>query len=543
MNYFKSFIFIQFCLAVVVFTYSKDEKLAYSHSPERAIASSIPVVSGQEIDELLTFKSLPIKSDTNVLNTLINNHKHAHFQNLGINFISADEFLEKDVTYKVVPRIHAGVYSIDVLYSQKALHDYYSYVELNHFLNGLTKHQYTTRYHFFELYYNAKKNHGVSVHNLAKIRKNAFYYRKTESLSRSAIIEENKRDDIYWKRKIEKYDSLEKIQRAKTTLEKEKRLLLLKGLEDHKIQVQLQRLASKNDRKGVADLLQTLLPWEIMSPFEKKFYQDHLSYIRHPLPIEKRIFLYRGSDSNTFFPDASTPVNLSDEELARNEKVFLTSHFLDYKDLKTKNFNSLHKTSFMIDPMNQYSNQFQRSTAMSSYFFQHSESSFSSPFLSLTSDFSIATNFGRKKIALLAVDPRSVYYNYSTRHRDEIEFLMPFLTFPDEVVAVHRYDYLDFMTKNSPNGGKKLLDLLEDKYLNKLIKKVNFYQAQDLIKKIKSNSKKELEFFSAKNGAPFMNAQFDRTMKEVIPNIPNYRYTVFKPTNKSCTELIREFYR
>ena len=540
MNYFKTFIFIQLCLALVVFSYSGNERISY---PERSIASSIPTVSAQEIDTLLTFKSLPLKSEHNLISLLINEHKHTGFQDLGITFIRADELLDKDSSYKILPRIHSGVYSIEVLYSERALHDHYAFVEVNQFLKSLTRHQYQTRYHFFELYYNAKKNHGVSIHNLAKIRKMAFNYRKTDSLSHNKLIEENRRDDVYWKNEIEKYSFIEKAQKSKAELEKKKRLELLKNFDDKKIQVQLRALAAQNDRKGVADLLQKLLPWEIMSPFEKKFYQNHLSYIRNPLPIEKRIFLYRGSDYNTFFPDATVPTNLSEEELAKNEKVFLTSHFLDFKDLKTKNFNSLHKTSFMVDPFNQHSNQFQRSTAISSYFYQHSESSFTSPFLSLTSDFGIATNFGRRKISLLAVDPRSVYYNYSTRHRNEIEFLMPFLSFPDEIVAVHRYDYVDFMTKNSPGGGQKLLHLLEEKYKTRLAKRMNPYEALDLIKKIKSNSAKELNFLNGKNNHPFMNPQFDRTIKEVIPNIPNYRYTLFTPVNKSCTDLIKEFYK
>lgn len=538
MNYFKTFILIQFILAIVVFNYSST--ITYN-DPQRTIASTISIVSSNEIDELLTFKSLGTKSEENLIKNLKEKHQHNGFQGLGISFVSADDALEKNVTYRIIPRMNAGVYSIEIFYSQKALHDYYSFIEINHFLNSLTKHHYQTRFHFFELYFNAKKNHGVSIHNLAKIRRMAFFYRKTESLNRNSLIEENKRDDIYWKNKIDKYALIEKAQKSKSIIEKNKRLELLKPLDDKKIQIQLQQLAAKNDRKGVADLLQKLLPWEIMSPFEKSFYQNHLSYIRKPLPLEKRIFLYRGSDSNTFFPDATTPSNLTDEELAKNEKVFLTSHFLDYKELKLKHFNNLHKTSFMVDPFNQYSNQFQRSTAITSYFFQHSESSFTSPFLSLTSDFSIATNFGRRKITVLAVDPRSVYYNYSTRHRDEIEFLMPFLSFPDEVVAVHRYDYVDFMTKNSPGGGRKLLNLLEEKYKNELSKKMNPYQAQDLINKIKKNTINELKFLSGQSNNPFMNPQFDRTIKEIIPNIPNFRYTIFTPVNKSCVDLMKGF--
>jgi hypothetical protein len=69
-------------------------------------------------------------------------------------------------------------------------------------------------------------------------------------------------------------------------------------------------------------------------------------------------------------------------------------------------------------------------------FYKHSLEPKGSPFLSFTPSIEVAHRFGSEKTMAFLVDPRVLFANYTSFFSEEIEFLTPLVTFPDEFMAM-----------------------------------------------------------------------------------------------------------
>jgi hypothetical protein len=74
-------------------------------------------------------------------------------------------------------------------------------------------------------------------------------------------------------------------------------------------------------------------------------------------------------------------------------------------------------------------------------FMNHSDEPKGSPFLSFTPDFMTAKKFGTSTMMMSLIDPRLLHFNYVSNFPAETEFLLPLVTFPDEVAGFWHQDY------------------------------------------------------------------------------------------------------
>lgn len=511
-----------------------------SHS-KRSIASS-PAIK-EDLREILDFKFIDsIKDPSEVLGKIDNIYGSSKAVNTHMQVFLRDatKELPDDIGYRLVPRIINEQYVLEILYNQKGLSDSAAAIELETFIKHFIKFHYKTKFHFFELYYNALNGDATSMHILAELKRESFvtraYVQDANSGKEKVVAIEM--DKV--KRMVEKYSDLEKAQKAQRRLNRQKRLAKF-SVDQKNLAQTFKDLVARNDRQKTAELLEKILPWEVMQPLEKKMFKDHLFYMKNPLPLEKRILLYRGIDKNTIFLDANNQKGAKVFDALYSSQIFLLSHFLDSNKLTAKEFENFHQSTFLLDLHSKKSNKFQRATPITTYFQSHATDSFNSLFLSATSDLGIAANFGRDRLAMLAIDPRMGYANYASILKSEKEFLIPFFIFPDEILSTLQYSYdllhRDLLGKVQPEVQRRLLEA----YYRKFSKSMTQIEADHLFLKIKNNTKKfEDLYLSSKKS--LMGPAFDTTMRAFIKSETRLINTPLRPKQpQSCLELMTIF--
>jgi hypothetical protein len=119
-------------------------------------------------------------------------------------------------------------------------------------------------------------------------------------------------------------------------------------------------------------------------------------------------------------------------------------------------------------------------------FVNHSKNPQGSPFLSFTPKFSVAYQFGSKKMSAHALDPRLISFNFASKFKNEVEFLLPLVTFPEDVVGFYDQSIHTDMV-NSEEQMQKL-------FKAKLVKAYGEEKANQVYEKVLANSK---EYFDS----------------------------------------------
>lgn len=318
----------------------------------------------------------------------------------------------------------------------------------------------------FEAFYNARLGDPISTNNLLSIRMAEPTYTYAENLK---LLQDPsfKKSTLHLNEIKEKLAMEIKELKKQRKVAKEKRKSSLDALDKAPDGKQFRDYIAKGDREGAAGVLKKYLPWEEMAPFEKKFWDNYIAIISKPVPLEQRVLIYRGLDGDFVNRAHSAGKVLSEKEAIEQNKAFIMSSGM------IKNQGSWNRRLRSLEAMNDKyigkingTTEFSQSARISTMFLKHSEEPKGSPFISFSPNFSIANSFGTDKVSAYLIDPRLLHYNYSSSFKNEIEYLMPLSTFPDELIGILDKEIhidLDYYQREKMLN-KKLEDLITKEY-------------------------------------------------------------------------------
>lgn len=352
-----------------------------------------------------------------------------------------DSSLPKGVAYFPQFQVKDNTYKIIVLHSKEGISDPVAYNELVNFFKTLRHEQYfMSHFAAFEMYYNAIEQDPLTAQNWAKIREVAANMPTVNQFDEyDDVVDALKVRGAEWAKEKEDYtEKAEQALKLQRKQDKERRVVI-DALDKASEDLQFKNLVAKNDRKGVASLLKKYLPWEQMAPFEKRYWETYLETVQNPLPMEKRILIYRGVEDDFIYSAYKGGQEL-DKEIAHKEgKVFVMSTII------TKNQGTWNRRLRSLTAMNekfigtnaQLKDEFTKSARIMTMFVNHSKNPQGSPFLSFTPKFDVAKSFGQSRMSAYALDPRLVSFNFASKFKNEVEFLLPLMAFPEDVVGFY----------------------------------------------------------------------------------------------------------
>lgn len=240
------------------------------------------------------------------------------------------------------------------------------------------------------------------------------------------------------------------IQNKKKIIATNTKRSILESLDKAQDEGQLRQLIARNDRKGVARILALYLPWEQMNTVEKALWREHLYVIANPLPLSKRVLIYRGIDGDAIYPAFKNGKYLSEKEAIAAGDLSLMSPMLSRsKGTWNKRLRGLSDLDNRSITKYDNSSEYTKGSRLTALFVNHSGDPTGSPMLSLTPSYLVSNEFGGERNTLMAIDPRAIYYNFTSLFIEEHEFFIPLFTFPDEMLAV--YDEVLYPGINNPN--------------------------------------------------------------------------------------------
>ncbi len=193
----------------------------------------------------------------------------------------------------------------------------------------------------------------------------------------------------------------------------------------------LYSMVASNDREGVARLLETFMPWQMMEPFEFGIWKEWVSAIRSP-NRENSILLFRGVDSKNKLETAG-----KEKDALGFESHSFYSNFLG------------HGRGSLVERIQSYKNMreaiglFRDQSItrvipkISTIMRNHASNAHRSPFISFTLDPKVAASFVTEGGGFLVarIDTRRTLPNIMSALKHEFEVFVPLIVFPDEVVS------------------------------------------------------------------------------------------------------------
>ncbi len=427
------------------------------------------------IDELFTIKSSSLFNPDE--DYVSKNMANLSYYKLQVQFI-LDEKMPSNEAYKIVPDMDGRILKLKIFHSKEARMDQDATLELTSVVQKMAKGKFTGPYSMFELYYNVKEQNFTSIHAMAKLRLEALMappplwdlHYPARALEYTAP----------WKEALHKLNEKERHLRKEIQAKKSARKSIMDALDNASSDEQFRSLVARNDRQGAADVLRKYLPWEDMPPFEKRFWEDHLAIMANPLPYEKRVLIYRGHDDDAIQVAEEAGKILKSAEAIKEQKVFFMSTLLTKNqgswNRRLRSLISMYEKYIATDESG--SSEFTKAARISTMFSRHAADPKGSPFLSYTPSESVAENFGNKRMGAYLIDPRLLHYNYTSLYTYEFEFLLPLISFPDELAALWDQEIHGALKK----------DFLTEKLQEKLVRELGSTNAQATYLAIKSNS-------------------------------------------------------
>ncbi len=506
---------------------------------DRSIAEEIS--SPLTTDELLTFKSTPNFNPQVGLKEKINTGISGFFMNgFAVEYVE-DQKMPSDIAFKLRPVFKEQNFTIQVIHSANGLNDVDAVNELLKFLkvtymgnSGDAK--LLSKYSFYELFYNTTHNDIPSLHNLTKMR----------SMADPANSE--------WSNALEEFKTPLRIYNKKVKTQENSRKAVMDSLDKLPDNEQFRNLVAKNDRKGAAELIRSYLPWEQMPPFEKKFWENHLAVLADPLPITERVMIYRGIDDDIIQLAQEAGQTISKEEALKEHKIFLMSTMM------TKNQGSWNRRLRSLTAMyDKYiandtelaksvggTSEFTKSSRISTMFFKHSKEPNGSPFLSYSPKAEIVNSFGKKRMTSYLIDPRAMYFNYASAFQTELEFLVPLVTFPEDIAALWQAgpdEGEPYFTKVNAK-----LEYFDSETVKKLDRELGAGKGVAALEAIKKNSE---AYFSSVKDEKYA---FIKPLKGIEPSPSVYKTTLGMSADKvspklktdsnlKCVDIIQMFWK
>lgn len=449
-----------------------------------------------------------------------------------------DQKMASSEAYRIVPTVEDQAYKLKIFYSAQAKIDQDSFVELTTFLTRL-KSKFPSPYSLFELYYNAKAQDFLSLQVLAKIRKASFVKDNFYILPDDYYTRSQERLK-YWENINEKFNSVERVYNKQVKKEETARRAVMDTLDKAVDSEQFRSLVARNDRKGAANLLRKYLPWEQMPPFEKLFWETHLDIMANPLPLEDRVLVYRGINDDIIQVAEEGGKLMSRTQALEEQKIFLMSTMMTKNqgtwNRRLRSLTAMYE-KFMGTDLNGVS-EFTKASRITTMFYNHSRDPKGSPFLSYTPKFGVARNFGSKRNTVYFVDPRMIYFNYASAFPGEVEFLLPIISFPDDLAAIWDREL-------HPNGSADVEKFLKENAIEKLNRELGGAKGTATYERILKNSEK---FFSpvlaGKKGAVVVpDAKFINLFKKLLGKPTAQVAKELTPeSNMTCLDLIQLFW-
>jgi hypothetical protein len=442
------------------------------------------------------------------------------------------EFVVKDNNYKII-----------VLHSKDAVGDPVASSELVNFLRSLRDENiFMSHFAAFEMYYNAIEQDPISAQNWAKVREVAANMEPIPDFT-------DTRDDLKvrgvdWAKEKEDYN--EAAQQALKAAKKKdlERRAVIDALDKASEDLQFKNLVAKNDRKGVADLLKKYLPWEQMAPFEQRYWENYLDAVVNPLPMDQRIFIYRGINDDVIYSAYKGGKELEKEVAQKDGNIFVMSTIIT-KNQGTWNRRLRSLTAMyekFIGTNAQLQSEYTKSSRIVTMFVNHSKNPQGSPFLSFTPKFNVAHQFGSQKMSAYALDPRLVSFNFASKYKNEVEFLLPLMAFPEDVMG--------FWDAKIHTEGTNSEEFMKKLFKEKLIKANGEEKANQIYAKVMANSK---EYFDSA-----LNRYEGKMTAAAMPKEPNFMVKFFnkmfakKPVpppvvevkkGTACLDIITSFWK
>lgn len=524
-------------LLILAFFVSSCSTYFPGQTADRYIANEVnPPLNA---DQLFTIKSTTqTKNGQDFTKTI--KSVFSYYQGVDIELIEDAKMASSDA-YKIVPTVESQAYKLKIFYSAQAKIDQDAASELKAVIEQIMDKKFTSQFSVFELYYNAKVQDFQTLQVMAKIRQAAL----TESsgaidadfTARSAERVE------YWKQINEKFDSEERIYNKKVKAQDTARRAVMDALDKASDDQQFRALIAKNDRKGATELLRKYLPWEQMPPFEKLFWENHLSIMADPLPFEDRVLVYRGIND-----DIVQVAEVGGKELARpdaikEQKIFLMSTMMTKNqgtwNRRLRSLTAMYEKFMGTD--NNGSSEYTRATRITNMFVKHSKEPKGSPYLSYTPKFSVANSFGNKRNTAYFIDPRMMYFNYASKFAHEIEFLLPIMSFPDDLAAVWDMEI-------HPEGNGNVEKFLKQKAIEKLDHELGAGKGAATFDRIVLNSEKYFKpVIGGKTGAvvaPKPDGKFVAFFKNLF-GMPTKKAAeeITEKSDMACLDLIQLFWK
>lgn len=407
---------------------------------------------------------------------------------IAVEFIE-DATLPKHVSYWPQFQVKDNSYKISILHSKEGIHDPVASAELMNFLRTLRDEKYfMSHFAAFEMYYNALEQDPITAQNWAKIRELAANMEPTQDFSDAETRSGLKLRADSWAKEKEDYEQAAQ-QAVKAAKKKDaERRAVIDALDKASDDMQFKTLVGKNDRKGAADLLKKYLPWEQMAPFEQRFWETYLDAMANPLPMDQRIFIYRGVNDDFIYSAFKGGKEIEKEVAQKEGDIFLMSTII------TKNQGTWNRRLRSLTAMYEkfigtnasLESEYTKSARVVTMFVNHSKDPKGSPFLSFTPKFNVAHQFGSQKMTAYALDPRLVSFNFASKFKNEVEFLLPLMAFPEDVMG--------FYDANIHTDGANTEAHMQKLFREKLIKKHGEDKADTIYKKVMANSK---EYFDS----------------------------------------------
>lgn len=194
-----------------------------------------------------------------------------------------------------------------------------------------------------------------------------------------------------------------------------------------------------------------------------------LGAMSEPVQAKYRVLMFRGIGDDRVYSNDDGEEFQMPPVIVKNQGTF--NRRLRSLQTMQKKYISQNRSTGKTD--------ISQASRISTMLHNHMKQPKGSPFRSLTPDVRVAKNFGPKKIMGFVIDPRVIVPNYMSTYKNELEFLVPFTTFPDD----HAGSLLkaDYAMDNEGNEDK-ILTLLKEK-LSGFMSKTKAKQAAGRVKK------------------------------------------------------------
>jgi hypothetical protein len=436
----------------------------------------------QDLNELTSFFDVPSSANVNPAEFQINtslskleSQFNSYMSESGSLKIKVEKVthLPNEAMAQIKPVLSNSDQYIRIMVTEDAMSNRFIHTQIEEYLRAINGAQWSNSQSWLEAYTNARAGSKQAMVALAESKVKLSYYTYGNDNFKE-IYQSHVVPDLE-----QKYAVLNKDARADISARKkqfETRKIIFNELD--KAEGQLKDLIAKNDRKAVARLVETYIPWELMEPSEKLFWKEWIEVMENPAPLEKRMFVLRGLDQGQHFLDAGGKPYVMSPILINNQGTY-NRRLRSMTTMLDKQFSQSVALSYADDPA--WIKKMSTANRLTVQMKQHSRDPMGSAFISFTKDPNIAQAFSYNHVGLFAIDPRQAIPNHMSGYEEEVEILARMFLFPDESIG---------LMKSSEDIPKQVKTLLKEQFGeakaeqlykqefvdHKLVKKKSFYQ-------------------------------------------------------------------